>query len=217
MNKAFIFDMDGVIVDSENAWREYALGFFEQLVGSKIAKKVGDLIGMSVNEEYEKSVKYGLSIPKDIFVKAYDEKAAYVYSKSNITQGVDKLVKELIELGYKIGLVSSSRQNWINHVLKRLSFTEEIKCVISINDQGFPPKPNPAAYKETIKKLDATADSTIIIEDSNRGIQAAKAAGAFVIGFRGNLVDGYQQHGADAYAGTMREVIKIVESIKLPL
>jgi len=52
---------------------------------------------------------------------------------------------------------------------------------------------------------------TIILEDSNPGIASAKAAGAFTIGLRQNLIDGYQQVGADAYANTIDEVIALVD------
>jgi len=49
------------------------------------------------------------------------------------------------------------------------------------------------------------------LEDSNPGIASAKAAGAFTIGLRQNLIDGYQQVGADAYANTIDEVIALVD------
>lgn len=215
MNRAFIFDMDGVIVDSENAWKKYAKKFFVQLVGAEIAEKVGDLIGMTVNGAYEKAVSNGLSMGKEEFVQAFDKKAAYVYSKATITKGIGALVEKLIELGFKLGLVSSSRQNWIDHVLPRLSFREKLEYVVSINDRSdLKRKPSPDAYLEAIKKLGASPQTTIILEDSNSGIQAAKATGAYVIGFRENLVPGYQQHGADAYAENVNDVIKIVESLK---
>lgn len=212
MNRAFIFDMDGVIVDSENAWKTHGKGFFEQLVGEEIAQKVGDLIGLTVREAYEKSVHHGLSMPKEEFSKAFNEKAAYVYSKASIAPGVNELARKLVELGFKLAIVSSSGQIWINHVLPRLSFNEKLSYIVSINDRpDIKPKPSPEAYLEAMDKLNATAQTTIILEDSNRGIQAAKATGAYVIGFRRNLVPGYEQKGADAYVDSMEQVGKLVE------
>ena len=74
------------------------------------------------------------------------------------------------------------------------------------------PKPEPDGYLEALKNLEADPKLSIILEDSNSGIQAAKASGAYVIGFKGNLVDGYVQKGADVYADTMQDVIKLVEA-----
>lgn len=211
MNKAFIFDMDGVIVDSENAWEEFGDNFLQDLLGKETAEKIGDTIGMTVNTIYDFAAKHGFSMNREEYFKFYDKKAAYVYSKSKLTPGIEKLGAKLIYHGFKIGLVTSSRTIWANNVLPRLSFADNIDCFISINDRdNLRPKPAPDAYLEAIEKLGTTPKSAIILEDSNSGIKAAKSAGAFTIGFRQNLVPGYLQEGADVYAKNMEEVLRIV-------
>ena len=50
----------------------------------------------------------------------------------------------------------------------------------------------------------------VVLENSNIGIESARASGAYIIGYRGDLVEGYEQTGADAYADTMNDVIKLV-------
>jgi phosphoglycolate phosphatase-like HAD superfamily hydrolase len=101
---------------------------------------------------------------------------------------------------------------WIETVLKRLSFSHDINYVISINDRtDLKPKPDPSSYKEAIKHLNA--DFTFILEDSNAGIAAAKAASAYTIGLTVNLLPGYKQQGADIYANNMNEVVKILEDL----
>lgn len=214
MNKAFIFDMDGVVIDSENTWRLLEKEWYDTFLGKDVAEKMGDLIGLTVNAIYDKAVSFGFSMDKETYMKMYDKQAAFIYSKANVTKRIDDLAKILVKHGFKLGLVSSSRQAWINHVLPRIGFADKLKYIISINDRkDLEPKPSPDSYLETIKALGATPQTTIILEDSNMGIQAAKAAGAYVIGFRGNLVEGYKQRGADACADSMDEVIKIVESL----
>lgn len=213
MNKAFIFDMDGVIVDSENAWRKYGNGFLANLFGKEISDKIGDTIGLTVNTVYDKAISFGATINKDDYLKAYDKQSAYNYSKANITEGVDPLVAKLISLNFKLGLVSSSRKNWIEHVLPRLSFRNKLEEIISINDSpDIKPKPSPDGYLKAIKRLGASPKTTIILEDSNSGIAAAKASGAFTIAFTQNLVKGYKQIEANAKAGSMQEVIKIIHN-----
>lgn len=71
MNKAFIFDMDGVIVDSEKAWEKYENGFLEKILGEKISDKVGDTIGVSVNTVYSKASAFGFDMPREKFQSIY--------------------------------------------------------------------------------------------------------------------------------------------------
>ena len=72
------------------------------------------------------------------------------------------------------------------------------------------PKPAPDGYLDACKNLEAKPENTIVLEDSNPGIAAAGAAGCYVIGFRAHAPEGFPQTGADAYADTMEDVIKLV-------
>jgi HAD superfamily hydrolase (TIGR01509 family) len=187
--------------------------FLEELFGKDIAKKVGDTIGMTIEQEYTKAAAYGFHMDKTEYYKRYDEKAAYIYSKANITRNLEKLAQTLLLLEYTLGVVSSSRKNWIDTVISKLSFKKHIDYVISLSErQDLKPKPQPDGYREAIQKLGATPKTTIILEDSNSGILSAKRSGAFVIGLQENLIPGYKQQGADVYAKTMDDVIQIVQN-----
>lgn len=213
-NRAFIFDMDGVIINSEQAWLLYGNTFLSELLGEKIASKVGDTIGMTVNEVYDIAVKEGFSMDKQKYFGLYDKQAAYIYSRATITPDIDKLAERLVVLGFQLGLVTSSRTTWIKNVLPRLTFKDHIQYIVSINDRSdLKPKPNPDGYLETIGKLGASPPTTVILEDSNSGIKAAKATGAYTIGFKQNLVPGYVQQGANIYANNIKDVIEIVEKL----
>lgn len=217
MNKprrAFIFDMDGVLIDSESSWVKYDTSFLLKMFGKDIADKIGVTVGLTVNTVYERAVSFGAVADKDKFIEMYDNQAHSIYSQSEITKDIDHLVAELDKLNFRLGLVSSSRQNWIDKVLPRLSFRDKLEHIISVNDRpDLKPKPAPDGYLEAIKELSATPRTTIILEDSNSGIKAAKASGAYVIGFRKNLVDGYEQEGADIYANDVHEVVDIVKKL----
>lgn len=214
MQKAFIFDMDGVLVNSEQTWKTYGSTFLPNLVGKEIARKIGDTIGMTVNTTYGIAVKNGFTMDKNKFLKIYDQQASRMYKLSTITKDADKLADYLLNRNYHLGLVSSSRQNWIDQVLPKLPFAHKLEYIISINDRpDLKPKPYPDGYLEAIEKLGASPKTTIILEDSKSGIKAARASGAYTIGFSGNLVNGYTQTGADVYAKTMTEVIQIVNSL----
>lgn len=214
MNRAFIFDMDGVLINTEIIWNLEGQYISETIFGKELDKRIGNKIGMSIADIYEKAVSYGFVLPKEDFYKYWDEHALKIYEKATITRDIDKLVEHLIRLKFKLGLVSSSRPSWIQHVLNRISFTDKLDCIISLNEHDtLRSKPHPDGYKHAMQLLHATPKSTIILEDSNTGIASARASKGFTIGFRGHLVSHYQQNGADVYADTIDEVIMYVDTL----
>lgn len=211
MNKAFIFDMDGVIIDSEKAWEKYENDFLDKLLGKKISAKIGSTTGVSVNTIYDKAKLLGFVMPRKRFQMIYDETAFRMYDIAEITLGIEELIAFLIGKNFKLGIVSSSATSWINKVLSRLSFADKFESKISLNERSnLKPKPDPDGYAESMKNLGSDARNTIILEDSNTGIAAAKASGAFTIAFTQNLMDGYKQIKADAKAKNMQEVIEVI-------
>lgn len=213
MNKAFIFDMDGVMINSENAWEKFESDFLDKLVGKELSKKIGSTIGMTVNTAYDKAKAFGFKMQREEFQNIYDKTAFRMYDKADITSGIDALVNFLIKNNFRLGLVSSSATSWINKVLQRLPFKDKFESIISLNERpDLKPKPNPDGYTETMKNLKSQPSSTIILEDSNSGLTAAKVSGAFTIAFTKNLVHGYNQINVGFKANSMEEVIKIVKT-----
>lgn len=211
MVKAFIFDMDGVIIASEAQWHKYLDDIWAELIGETTAAVFRFPVGMTPTSIYNEAVKHGSSVTKEDFFKKFDEIAEKVYQESPFTGGIDDLGQFLLNRDYKIGLVSSSPRAWIDTVLKRLSFGDKITAIVSLNDRpDLKPKPHPGGYYETISQLGAKSETTIILEDSNSGIQAAKAAGAFTIGLTAHLLPSYTQHGADVYANNVDEIKRII-------
>lgn len=219
MTKAFIFNMNGVIVDSEKPWRKYLNTIWQELVGTQIASVFRFPVGMSPESVYIEVVKHGSKTPREEFIRKFNEISSKVYEEAPLTNGIEELANFLIAKQYKLALVSSSPTSWIDTVVNRLSFKDNISCIISINDNpDLKPKPHPSCYIVALDKLGAKSGSSLCIEDSNSGIQAAKGAGIFTIGFTTHLLPDYTQHGADAYANNIYEAIKVVEEFekKLP-
>jgi len=213
--KAFIFDMDGVIVDSEPVWERYEQIFLSELMGQQTYLKIKDqILGNSINGIYQVACQYGLKISKEEYLQIYDENAKKVYKEAKLTPGVQSFIDKLISMGFKLGLVSSSRQNWIDLVLKRLRASNQFGFVISLNDaENMQPKPSPCGYLKAIEMLGSIPSSTIILEDSNKGIQAAKASGARTICLKQNLPINYQPVGADMYVQNIIDLINQVEEL----
>ena len=206
--------MDGVLVNSENTWEDYEHDFLDKLLGRELTEKIGDTVGVGVGAIYEKALKFGFVMTRQSFQDAYDQMAFKVYDESNLTSGLDKLVKFLTEEKFKLGLVSSSPLNWVHKILPKLSFKSQLEVVISLDkNDALKSKPEPDGYREAMKVLGATPKTTIILEDSNTGIASGLASGAFTIGFTPNLVRGYKQIEADATAENVVEVIEIVKGL----
>ncbi len=215
MKKAFLFDMDGVLVNSELIWSKHGVGFAEKLYGKEIYAKMGDLVGASLDHEYKEAKKHGFSMNLDEYYRKYDEHAAKMYALASITDGLSDLIQFLRQHEYVTGIVSSSRRPWIEIVLAKIGDKSLFDYTISLNEAGLPSKPDPAGYIRAIRDVGATPSSTIILEDSNNGILSAKASGAFMIGFTPHLMEGYTQTvPANAVAKNFEEVREIVEKRK---
>lgn len=213
MHKAFLFDLDGVLINDEPIWDEHKQRLFSELFGENVHEKIGSTVGLNLDSIYDKARAAGTGISRDKFIEAFYAVADQVYTTSPIPDGVPELADALLSMDYRIGIVSASPLSWITTVTKRLTFEDDIELIISLHERDdLRHKPEPDGYLEAMEALESTPATTIILEDSNSGIKAAKASGAYTIGLKQNLVRGYVQEGADAYAETMLEVIQLVRS-----
>ena len=212
MNKAFIFDLDGVLIDDEAIWEKEKEKFYPEILGEEVARKLVGTIGSTMDGIYKKAVQYGATISKDEFLDAFYKRAATIYQTAPITTGLRELNDTLIKHNYHIGIVTSSPTEWVEIVMKRIPFMK-VAFILSLHERpDLQPKPSPDGYREAMEKLNIKPESTIVLEDSNAGIASAKAAGGYTIGLRQNLVEGHSQVGADIYSDTIEDVIKIVLS-----
>lgn len=213
MKEAFIFDMDGVIINSETTWEKYGSTFYIDLLGKDIAEKVGDAMGLSLPAMYDAAVSYGFKKAREEFYEAFDRQAKFIYEKAPITPGFSEFVSFLQSENFQLGIVSASPQHWIDMTLHKTTVSHMFEYVLSLHDRNdLRHKPAPDGFLEAMRVLHVTPRHTLILEDSNRGIQAAKTSGAFTIGFRQHLPKNYEQSGADVYAKNLKDVQKIVMS-----
>lgn len=211
MTKAFIFDLDGVILDDEAVWQDRKAQLYQDFFGEEVSAKLGLTSGVSMEGIYDLAVAAGAKVDKQELFEAFFRIAQTIYQTAPISDGLEELVAELRRLHCAIGIVSSSPMAWITAATKRLSFENDIEVIVSSYDrEDIQHKPAPDGYIEAMKALGADASHTIALEDSNAGIMSAKASGAYTIGLKQNLITGYVQRGADVYADSMGEVIGLV-------
>lgn len=180
---AVLFDLDGVLLNSEPYWQDYWQNtiFPNALSGEPTLE---DVTGKNFRESVaELDTVYGLPDSKAAVVERIANDAEAIYrEKAELTFQTEKLFRDLQEKGIRIGIVSSSPEKWI-----RLAISEydvEFDTIVSAEEIDGPGKPDPEIYEQGARNLDISPRECIVIEDSTSGIEAAAAAGATVIRFK---------------------------------
>jgi HAD superfamily hydrolase (TIGR01509 family) len=219
-NKAIIFDFDGVIVNSEPVWSKYEEQIFDRLTGVQNSyQKYKELIlGYRLSDIYNNIENEIGSLPVTYqdFLQQYDQIALKVYSQSNIAPFIKEFLDLLESKNIRVGIVSSSRKKWIIETLKRNSLEGffEDNQILSLNDSNtLRGKPAPDGYLEMMSILEVKSESTIVIEDSNTGIESAKESGATTICYTRFKVDKLEQSKASILIEDYRTLINLIKSL----
>jgi len=209
--KAVIFDMDGVIVDSEKYFPILEKEWFSSLVGIWTEEDEKNITGRSASDIFDILTKqYNLKIAQNLFLKQYDEIAKEVYEKKcSIFPNFMNVVDELRKKNFKIALVSSSPYSWIEMMLKRFRIREKFDAIISADEIDGKGKPSPEIYLYSAKILNLNPDECVVIEDSKNGIISAKNANMRCIGFRNGINQRQDLSKADVIISDLSEILKM--------
>lgn len=186
--RAVIFDMDGVVVNTEPLSHRANKKFYESL-GIDVSDEVySTFIGNSdVNIIQKIKNLYDVTAAEDVLLgQCLDYYCQEFDTDENIElmPGVKDLIIDLHNNGMVILLASSSSKIKIERVFNRFGLNPYFSHKISGQDFEFS-KPHPAIFLDAVAKSGFTADECIVIEDSTNGIKAAKGAGVFCIGYKG--------------------------------
>ena len=185
-HKTLIFDMDGVIVDSELHWKSLEGYFLQSLVPGWTMQDQGKIIGMSLENLYTMlRDEYGMTETEQVFFEQYHAMAEQIYrKKAGLIPGFRETLDRLLALEVPLALASSSPRNWIEIVLDRFDLRPAFRVVVSAGEVGGKGKPAPDIYLYTAEKLSVRPTDCVVIEDSKNGALSARNAGMFCIGFR---------------------------------
>jgi len=182
MIKAIIFDMDGVMVDSEHLWEraetillsrrniKYNPQYRDQIVGLN-QNDSGKLLikTFSLNESIEKVVSERI----DILFELYD-------NQLKLNTGLIKLLEKLKKNNFLLAVASSSPNKVVSYVVDKFKLSNYFHAIIS-GDNAAEGKPHPEIYLKTAQKLSTAPKSCVAIEDSINGLISAKEAGMYCI------------------------------------
>ena len=218
MLKAIIFDMDGVIVNSEplhrkayfNMFEEFNLNvsnsLYESFTGkstSAICKELCEIFDISISHE-----KLILSKRKH-FKTIFDNDPEF-----QMIDGALSLIKNYFYHNLTLILASSASMTNINRIFKKFDLDKFFKAKISGADLKES-KPNPEIFIKAAKLSGFSKSECIVIEDSTNGIIAAKSAEIFCIGFNSPNSKNQNYNEADLITNDLNEIMfsKISEKL----
>ena len=173
-----IFDMDGLLIDSEPLWHEAADEVFKQYGVSLSDEQYKTTTGLRTREFVQWWFRQ-FNIGDDELAKAENKIIDIVIQKvqqrGTIMPGVDYIFKFFKQKHFKIGLATSSPQNLIDVVVAITGIGEYLNATASAGDLPYG-KPHPQVYLDCAAKLSVHPHECICFEDSFNGMIAAKAA-----------------------------------------
>ena len=184
--KAVIFDMDGVLVDSQpyhfkadiDTMAEYGVikdqKFYESFAGTLTADRMRTLKEM-----------FGLDVPVEEMTIKRENMILDIMGKEDIkpVSGIPEFLRSIEEKGLTTAVASSSDYKLINLILDRLKIAQYFDSVTSGSDvkRG---KPSPDVFLLAAERIGIGPSECLVVEDSENGVKAAKAAGMKALGYK---------------------------------
>jgi HAD superfamily hydrolase (TIGR01509 family) len=208
--RAFLFDFDGLILDTELASRagwellyrehghELPADLWATLVGTR-----GDWDPMAhleglVGEPLEREV---------LNERRYAHELALIEAEE-LRPGIAEYLAAARQLGLKRAIVSSSTRRWVDMHLERLEEAVGWDAICTAETDAARAKPSPALYLEALDRLDVAAAEAVAFEDSPNGVLAAKAAGVFCVAVPNEVTRelGLKEAGADLVLDSLADL-----------
>jgi HAD superfamily hydrolase (TIGR01509 family) len=212
--KAVLFDMDGVIVDSEPLWSEAEkqllarrnLAYSPSLKTAMMGRDARGAVGFLIEH-------YGLPESPDELIGERNQLIAELFQEHlKAMPGALEMVRSVIAARIVTGLVSSSPKPLMELALEKLGATGLFALALS-GDQVTRGKPAPDIYISAAEKLGVRPECCLVIEDAPHGVTAAKHAGMFCLAIN-TSVSAVELAMADKVVSGFEEVdLKLLQSL----
>lgn len=181
--KAIIFDMDGVLIDSEPLWKIAEIKGFGKVGLDLTQTDCEETVGLRIDEVVEmwyQKTKWTNKTNKEVTDDIVSILIEEINTSGAALPGVEAALKKCKKAGLKIGLATSSYQSIIDAVLKKLNIGHYFDAIHSAEFETYG-KPHPSVYLSTAKTLNIDPKECLVIEDSLNGAISGKAARMKVI------------------------------------
>ena len=204
--EAVVFDMDGVLADSEPVYYEAMRAVLEPLGYEITDAHQRAIMGHSIEDTWRYLAEtFNLEGPLEPLVEAYDADLRARLGKLHQTlPGVRELIIALRERAVPIAVASSSLPAWIEALLGGLGLQDAFDALVSASMVEHP-KPAPDIYVYAAQRLGQEPGRCIGIEDTPTGLASAKGAGMFTVQVRSASSAFPPQPSADLVLATLRE------------
>ena len=214
MIEAMIFDMDGVIADTEPL-HACARNVLLEEFGLDAEKISPTAIGRSKRDFWsEVTKKYGLKFTADELTKREFELILEFAEGMGLSaaDGLEEVLQALQKNGVKAAVASSSDRTYVDKILQ-ITGLKKYFCAAACGDEVPNAKPAPDVYLKALQLCNADAAHAVAVEDSDTGARAAKAANLFCVGFDAPAEAQCRQQlvVCDVKIKTMRELLPFAE------
>jgi HAD superfamily hydrolase (TIGR01509 family) len=179
--EAVVFDMDGLLLDSEQVWDEVREQLARERGGRWHEQAQRDMMGMS-SQEWSRYMHDAIGLaetPDEINAEVVRRMAARYRGSLPLIPGAVDAVRRIGAV-WPLGLASSSNRPLIDLALELMGVSELFNATVSSEEVGRG-KPAPDVYLEAARRLGVDPSRTAAVEDSHNGIRSARAAGMRVI------------------------------------
>lgn len=218
MIKTVIFDMDGVLVDSEYTFLETKTDMLKTAGFPKDVSYQYQFMGTTFEVMWT-IMKEELGLPESIsfYINDMNERREVMIARDGIRaiKGAQDLVKRLFEAGFKLAVASSSPKHEIVRAMTELGLVNYFEVLVS-GEEVAHSKPAPDVFLAAAERLGVSAQDAIIIEDTKNGSLAARRAGAYVIGFENPNYPAQDLSNADIIVTDYQELtIEKLQNLKV--
>jgi sugar-phosphatase len=213
--EAVVFDMDGVLIDSEPIWRAVERDVFAsvgiQLTDEDLFPTMGVRIADVVDRWYGRHPWSGPS-REAVAAAIVDGVVRSVRDRGALLEGAVDAVDHVRSLGVRVALASSSPMSLIRAVLSLDGLGERFDVAVSGEAEELG-KPDPAVYLSAARRLAIAPERCLAVEDSINGVRAAKAAGMVCVAVRAVGADAGVATEADLVLGSIGDLAGIWERL----